>query len=352
MRESARASRSWSSFLFGIVAFAAATAACDPTSTKPTCPSAVAAATSAAPNATPSSAPAKLTFKKEGKLVRELTLEDLKKAIPPETVKQYDPYYSREKTFRAISLVKVLDLVFPNESISTVEFVFRASDGYTVPMRGALATEPGGYIAFEDADVPGWEPIGQQRANPAPFYVVWANKDQANTDTHPRPWQLATIEIAKFEEVFPHTAPTGADAAAQRGYAQFKQECVHCHAINREGGRVGPELNVPMSIVEYRPADQIKAYIRDPRTFRYSTMPAHDKMSEADLDDVIAYFTAMKDRKSDPDAGKFPSAPPPPSSSGAPSASASPSASGAPKAVIVPSTLPPLPLKDPLNTRD
>lgn len=325
--------------------------ACDPTSTQSKCPSATPTA-SAAPTATATNAPATLTFKKEGKLVKELTLEELKRAIPPETVKQYDPYYSREKTFRAIPLVKVLDLVFPKESISTIEYVFRATDGYTVPMRGALATEPGGYIAFEDVDVPGWEPIGQQKANPAPFYVVWANKEQANTDTHPRPWQLATIEIAKFEEVFPHTAPTGADESAQRGYAQFKQECVHCHAINREGGRVGPELNVPRSIVEYRPADQIKAYIRDPRTFRYSTMPAHDKMSEADLDDVVAYFTAMKDRKFDPDAGKLPNAPLPP-----PSASASAGPSAKPANVIptsAPSGPPPHPvrIKDPLNTRN
>jgi len=43
--------------------------------------------------------------------------------------------------------------------------------------------------------------------------------------------------------------------------------------MNREGGRVGPELNVPQSIVEYRPEAQIKAYIRNPLQFRYGHMP-------------------------------------------------------------------------------
>ena len=36
--------------------------------------------------------------------------------------------------------------------------------------------------------------------------------------------------------------------------------------VNQEGG-TGPELNVPKSIVEYRPEAQIKAYIKDPALF-------------------------------------------------------------------------------------
>ena len=68
----------------------------------------------------------------------------------------------------------------------------------------------------------------------------------------------------------------------------------------------GPELNVPQSIVEYRPEPQIRAYIRDPRTFRYGNMPPHPHLSDADLDALLAYFRAMKDRKHDPDAHALP----------------------------------------------
>ena len=71
-------------------------------------------------------------------------------------------------------------------------------------------------------------------------------------------------------------------------------------AINGEGGKVGPELNVPQSIVEYRPSAQIKAYIRNPEIFRYTTMPAHPGLSDADLDALLAYFQAMQSRKHDP----------------------------------------------------
>ena len=262
-----------------------------------------------------------LSFKADGASVSTKKLSEIVKAIPAETIKQYDPYYAREKTFRAVPLVRVLELGFPKqEKLFEKQFVLRAKDGYTVPLDGAKLFEPGAYIAFEDAEVPAWEPIGQQRANPAPFYLIWANKAQTNLETHPRPYQLATIEIAKFEDVFPFTVPKGAGEDAQKGFATFRQQCILCHAINRQGGRIGPELNVPQSIVEYRPVEQIKAYIKNPLTFRYSTMPPHPNMTDAELDQVIAYFTAMKGLKHDdekaPQPTSLPSAP----------ASASPSA--------------------------
>ena len=51
-----------------------------------------------------------------------------------------------------------------------------------------------------------WDP---QRASPAPFYLVWKEASQQDLETHPRPWQVASIEIARFEVKFPHTVPTG-----------------------------------------------------------------------------------------------------------------------------------------------
>jgi mono/diheme cytochrome c family protein len=276
----------------------------------PPCASSQAATTSAsgAPAASGSTAPAvaasaaDLTFRNEGERVATLTREALTKAIPPETVKQLDPYYNKEKTYRALPLAAVIELAFKGiKDLPQKEYVLRAKDGYTVPLRGSKVFEKGAYIAFEDVEVPAWEPIGQQRANPAPFYLVWANKDQTNLETHPRPYQLSSIEIARFEDVFPRTVPKGVAAGdpAHKGFALFREQCIHCHAINREGGRVGPELNVPKSVVEYRPVDQIKAYIKDPLGFRYSTMPAHPSFTDADLDALVAYFTAMKDRKED-----------------------------------------------------
>ncbi len=274
-----------------------------------------------------------------GTEVKRLTLAEILAKIPAETIKQFDPEYNREKTFRAVPFSRVLDLAFEAVDLPKQEYVLRAKDGYTVPMRGSLALEQGAYLAFEDTEVPGWEPVGERRENPGPFYLIWAKKEQTSLETHPRPYQLVSIEIAKFEDLFPKTVPTGIaeGAPARRGFETFREQCILCHAINREGGRVGPELNVPQSIVEYRPVDQVKAYIKNPLTFRYSQMPPHPTLSDEDLDDLVAYFTAMKGRKQDSDAA----ASPPPSASASAAPSSAPSSSAA-----VPKARPPVPGSD------
>ena len=223
-----------------------------------------------------------------------------------ETVAGFDPYYQRAKRFRAVPLAPLLRAAFPGVELETAELVLRADDGYAVPIEGARLLDGTAYLALGDADHAGrWDPIGPQGVDPGGFYVVWKGPERTDLVRYPRPWALARIERTRFEAVYPHTSPGPAAAggsAAQRGYAIFRSDCIRCHAINREGGRVGPDLNVPQSIVEYRPVAQIRAYIRDPQTFRYSAMPAHPHLGETDLDALIAYFSAMKAQKHDPEA--------------------------------------------------
>lgn len=243
---------------------------------------------------------AALTFVAEGKPPVTLPLDALTEKIAPEEVRGWDPYYRKDKRFRALPLARVLAVGFARgDSFERDEFVFRATDGYAAYFRGALAMEDGAYLAVEDLDVPGWEPIGPQHANPGPFYVVWKKSEQADLESHPRPWQLQRIELVRFETAYPHTRPADGDAAAARGYAIFRERCFKCHAMNREGGHVGPELNVPQNILEYRPEAQVRAYIRNPASFRYGNMPPHVDFTEADFDALIAYLRSMKDRKHD-----------------------------------------------------
>lgn len=243
-----------------------------------------------------------LRFVREGKVLRTLTKGELSAAIRAETITEADPYYGRSKTFRALPLAAVLAQGFQGVELAQEELFVRARDGYAVPVTGALLLERGGYVAIEDVEVPGWEPIGPQRAHPGPFYVVWREPGQAD-ERYPRVWQLAEFEVARFETLYPHVTPPGlpADAPAMQGLRLFREQCIRCHAVNREGGRVGPDLNVPQSIVEYRPEAQIRAYIVNPLQFRYGAMPAHPHLREADLDALLSYFHAMKDHKHDPE---------------------------------------------------
>ena len=216
-----------------------------------------------------------------------------------------DPYYGTPKRFHACPVEAVLGAGFGTaDAVRNEDVLLRALDGYTRSVRGDQLLEGGAFLAFADADRPaaGFDPIDRRQVDPAPSYLVWTGEAQGDPAHHPWPYQLATIEIASFAHQFPHTVPEGAadPGPVWAGYRRFQQACASCHAINGEGGRVGPELNVPRSIVEYRPEAQIRAYIRNPASFRYTSMPSHEHLDDGELDGLVAYLRHMSTRKRDP----------------------------------------------------
>jgi mono/diheme cytochrome c family protein len=267
----------------------------------------------------PAAVPRALTFEGRSQPARTIGLEALLRACGEQTVEVEDPYHGRRMRYRALSFRCVLDEGFAARggaaSLAGESLLLRARDGYTRPAAGSLVVDPNAHLAFGEpdlsagpdasgSDAPRFRPIDRRQIDPAPFYLVWTGIEHGDPHEHPWPYQLVTIEIAPFEEAFPHTAPKGLPKSdpGWRGYALFQESCSACHAINGEGGKVGPDLNVPKSIVEYRPLAQIRAYVRNPEATRYTSMPAHPHLSDADLDALIAYFAAMSARKHDPRA--------------------------------------------------
>ena len=258
--------------------------------------------------AAPPAEPA-LRFERPGAAPRSVSAAELRAACKAETVEVEDPYYERRKRFLAWPLRCVLEqgLGALGADFAEQEVLLRALDGYTRASEGAVLVEPGGYVAFADADRAasgqgGFDPIDYRQADPAPFYVIWQGAGEKDVVRYPWPYQLAEIAVVRVEDRFPRAVPPGVahGSPAARGFAVFRRSCLQCHAINGDGGRVGPELNVPQSIVDYRPEAQLRAFIRDPGRFRYTQMPANPHLSEADLDALLAYFRHMSQHRFDP----------------------------------------------------
>lgn len=247
-----------------------------------------------------------LNFSQEGEPLDSSPVATLATEYGTEEWEAYDPYYKKKKRWRTIRLLPLIKQYFSLDvdSIREKTFIMRAQDGYSVPIAGEQLITDDAYLAIQDLDFPEWELAGKQKANPGPVYLVW--KQEAHHDLHewPRPWQLQTIDLASFEQTFSHTIPADviAGSPTEKGFEIFKTQCVRCHAVNQHGGHVGPELNIPQNITEYRPKAQILAYIKNPMTFRYGNMPAFEHLSEEDLDNVYAYLSAMKDQKWTPPA--------------------------------------------------
>ena len=252
---------------------------------------------------------AEVRFAREGSLVKQTDVAAIMAACTPATIDVVDPNYGTAKRYVACPLADVLRFGFgtPPDALGSADVFIRAWDGYDKPASAARLAEDGAFLAFGDADLSHggdlrWAPLGPRGIDPGPLYLVWTKPAQRDRRTYPWPWQIAEFEIVEFQKKYPHVMPTAVPrtAPAWQGFEIFRGECIACHAINGEGGDMGPDLNVPRSIVEYRPVAQIKAYIRDPTSFRYGKMPAHPDLSAADLDALIAYFRAMSAQKHDP----------------------------------------------------
>ena len=253
-----------------------------------------------------------LRFVREGEVVQEFDRGTLSEDCGAVVVEVDDPYYERTKRFYACPVEAILTRGFGKtvEELRAESFLLRAADGFVKPVRGATLFAPGGFAAFADADLtseselfskPVWEPIDRRQVDPGPFYLVWVGVPRDAGHAYPRPYQWVEVEIASLEKFYPHIAPRGVDPSSSEaeGYSLFVENCIACHAINGEGGKVGPDLNIPRSIVEYRPVEQVKAFIRDPASFRYTTMPSHEFLTTKQLDSLVAYFNRMKSQKYD-----------------------------------------------------
>ena len=236
-----------------------------------------------------------LRFSVGDQRIATLDLDQLRSRLPMHDIALCDPHYQAQKHFRAFALADVLDLGFGERwrGGDYPEAVFIALDGYRGVGSSDKMGEAGGYVAFADLDVDaGWEPMGKAQTNPGPLYIVWLGAEQGTAQAYPWPWQLAEISILRFQDQYPAVYPAGAaeDSSVMRGYALFKDRCFRCHAMNEQGGKIGPDLNAPMSVVEYRSPMMVREFIRHPSRYRHTHMPDHEDLSDRDLDDLLDYF--------------------------------------------------------------
>ena len=85
------------------------------------------------------------------------------------------------------------------------------------------------------------------------------------------------------------------DAEVEQGLMLFSRECTRCHSVNHVGGNVGPELNDPVNITEFKTEAEIMRYIRHaPSVSPATKMPQFDQLNDADVRALVQYFKAMK----------------------------------------------------------
>lgn len=211
-----------------------------------------------------------------------------------------DVAYHRPTRYRAVPLSAVLNGLGLGAG-DVLEAV--ALDGFIAQLPGALVLRPGrgqAWLAVEPAGAP-WPALPGKASGPGPFYIVWPVADGVLSEQWP--YAVARLHVREAPEkrwprigVAPEV-PSG--DARRRGQAIFVAQCFVCHTMNGGGeARLGPDLNLPMSPVEYFQPQALRQLVRNPASVRQwpgQSMPgfAPDRLSDSDLDDLVSYLQHM-----------------------------------------------------------
>ncbi len=233
------------------------------------------------------------------KKVSTLTLAQMIKIGKVEEIKlDYHFSKSKVKNYKSVSFNEIIKSAFKKEldNDKYSEVIFEATDGYQAFSEKEKLLESGSYLAFKDLDVKnGWEGVGRSMKSPAPFILIWKGDDKTSKQGYPWPWGLKKIKLVQFEKRYKSLVPkVKKDNQVYKGFLTYKKFCFRCHAINKVGGKIGPDLGAPKNITSYRDDQFLVNYIKNPENYRYSKMPAHEFLGDSSINQIISYLKSFK----------------------------------------------------------
>ncbi|WP_251879965.1 c-type cytochrome [Grimontia kaedaensis] len=204
------------------------------------------------------------------------------------------PVYNKPMTYEALSFKDVASLAGVDFS-KVEEIKFVALDGFVATWTKGTTKSPLVVVTGEQGTEGKFTDIGEgkETLNPGPFYVMTTDPKEYNNWI----WPFQVYKIAfNYQAPKPDYYPTGAEdlPIIMAGYNAFKSTCISCHSINLEGGDIGPELNIPKNITEYRDIEYLKAFIKNPNSYRAkSRMLKFEHLSDQQLNELIEYMAYM-----------------------------------------------------------
>lgn len=215
-----------------------------------------------------------------------------------------DPVYHTTKQFNAISLNELLVAHTSVKNLDAPQFqiVFECEDGYkpVMPLKQLLSAKA--FIALSDVQAPkgkAWAPIikNGHEMKAAPFYLIYQGISAKNPD-YKWPYNLIKIHLIPNKADQTAALVPKNNTKAEAGFELFNKNCLVCHAINKIGGSMGPELNYPKSVTEYWDKDQLKAFIKNPASFRNGVkMPTIKTLTPQEINAIVYYLEYMAAHK-------------------------------------------------------
>lgn len=212
-----------------------------------------------------------------------------------------DPVYHKNKRFNALPLKDILEKYSSIKRMNAADLkvVFECEDGYKPEMPLEILLSAKAFLAVSDVDAlkgREWESLlkNGQESKMEPFYVVYEGVSGDDL-SYKWPYNLVKIHLAPLHENDEALKPKNKSTLA--GYEIFKNRCQTCHAINKIGGKMGPELNYPKSVTEYWKTDDLKAFIQNPASYRYNVKMPTLGIKPEEANAVVKYLSYMSEHK-------------------------------------------------------
>lgn len=234
-------------------------------------------------------------------LIVSMDVSEMKERWETHKVGLYDVEYRKNKDFRAFIFNDILESIYGDDlqSADWTSISFTALDGYNAVMDLHKFDSPSSYLVFEDEGYENWEPLPDHGTETAgPFYLVWKEQEQVPKNGFSWPWGIKEIALVKLSEEYTFATPDSLQSSlVLNGYTKYMSRCNSCHALNGQGGQIGPDLNDPMNILDYRSEEMVRAFITEPSRFRKGRMPDFKDLTTGEVDELIAYLYYIKNKE-------------------------------------------------------
>ena len=227
-----------------------------------------------------------------------------RKDIETISIRDVSAYPRVDMTFTAIKFATFLqELKFKLDS--TIEFI--AMDGFTAPLEPSLLLNTSidksiAYLAIEDPDNK-WPAHRSGEGTAGPFYLLWTNPELSDIGREEWPYKFNLVVIkGPFEKLYPDLIPRKSNHNYQvlnAGFEIYVKNCIACHKLDQVGpGAMGPDLNYPMSPLDYFKDGILRKFIRNPQSIRENpktTMGGFSRelISDEEMDRLLAYLDYM-----------------------------------------------------------
>lgn len=211
----------------------------------------------------------------------------------PQAVVVNDQVFKTVKTYMAYDFKKLLFAYLKTDTmdVAQYEIVFVCGDGYRPTMKMEKLLRGAPYLAFRDMDAKQGNWLEHGSTQFAPYYIVWTDVP-FNDHSWSMPYGLVKVEIKKADDkLIPK------DSSVMMGYTLFRDRCNRCHQINGIGGDMGTELNYPKSVTEYWKEADLKAFIKQPKSYRQNAKMPDMGSTDAEITAIVDYLKYMAQHK-------------------------------------------------------